>query len=65
MVLHTCASPGQYEVEYPPPSIGEGTAMLRDLVLPGILEHLIDELEWMVTNSINIEMSFKSDNQIT
>ena len=34
--------------------VGEGTTMLRDLVVPRILEHFVDILEWVETCSQNV-----------
>ena len=35
--------------------VGEGTAVLRDLVLPDISEHFVGILEWVETCSLNVE----------
>ena len=34
--------------------VGEGTTMLRDLVVPRILEHFVDVLQWVETCSQNV-----------
>ena len=41
--------------------VGEGTAILRTSVIPGIPEHSIDEFKWMLTSSVNFELSLITD----
>ena len=40
--------------------VGEGTAMLRDLVLPRVLENFVDILEWIESSFLNVEVLFCS-----
>ena len=38
--------------------VGEGTAMLRDLVPPRVLEHFVDVLKWIKSFFLNVEVLF-------
>ena len=36
--------------------VGEGIATLRNLLLPRVLEHSVDIVEWVDTNSLDVEV---------
>ena len=43
--------------------VGEGTAMLGNLVLPSILEHSVDILEWVETRSLIVKVFLYCTNE--
>ena len=42
----------------------EGTAMLRDLVLPRVLEHIVDILEWIQTCFLYVQVLSQCKNNL-
>ena len=56
--IYTCSCRGQYGGNIILP-VGEGTAIVRTGVVPGLPEKLVDKFEGMLTSSINVELSLR------